>query len=209
MSGETVQPAARPMTAWERAAQFCYDAVVSGTNEWQRVDNTGCMQVALRIFLLAWAVVLPYAVITRSFGWFGTAMACVLVGVWLTLRERQQRAFEIPEMLVDVSPSDLAPNEPFVVRLRIAGDKSRTIRWWSAELMASKGDEPKTMVSAEFAIDPEAGAAPVSELQMLLAAPGASVIAENDASEWWVQVTVQTERGRMESGRVGVTLRSS
>jgi len=181
----------------------------AGTNEWQRVDNTGCMEVVLRVFLLSWAVVLPYAVITRSFGWFGSAMVCVMAGVWLTLRHRRQTAFEIPEMLVDVSPSELAPNEPFVVRLRIAGDKARTIRWWSAEMMADvAGDDPKTMVSAEFAIDPEADAAPVSELQMLLAAPSASIIAESGAREWWVQVTVETERGRMESGRVKVRLRA-
>ena len=66
----------------------------AGTNEWQRVDNTGCFPFVLRALLLSWAIVLPYAVITGSKGWFGWSSACVLAGVWLTLRQRAQRGFE-------------------------------------------------------------------------------------------------------------------
>ena len=181
----------------------------SGTKEWQRVDNTGCFPWVLRVLLLSWAVILPYAVITRSTGWFAWSSACVLAGVWLTLRHRTQPAFEIPEMTVDVSPSDLAPGEGFVVTLFVRGEKARTVRWWSAELMAAvTGDDPKTVVTAEFAVEPEAEMAPVSELQMVLIAPSASMLGEVSAREWWVQVTVETDRGRMESGRAPVALRA-
>ena len=178
----------------------------AGTNEWQRVDNTGCFPWVLRALLLSWAIVLPYAVITGSKVWFGWSSACVLAGVWLTLRLRAQRGFAIPEMTVDVSPSDLFPDEPFVVTLNVAGDKARSIRWWRAEMIAEVREDVKTIVNAEFAVDPEAEASPVAELQMILVVPSATVIRETDASAWWVQVTVETERGRMESGRVAVQM---
>lgn len=180
---------------------------MTGTNEWQRVDNTGCAAWVLRAFLLSWAVVIPYAVIMRSNGWFAFALACVLSGAWLTLRHRAQRAFEIPEMAVDVVPTELAPGQEFVVSLSVAGDKARTIRWWSSELVADVlDDDPKTMVTAEFAIDPAAENAPVSELRMLLTAPDEYVVRETEAQRWWIRVTVETERGRMESGKVKVRM---
>ncbi len=179
----------------------------AGTNKWQRVDNTGCFPWALRAFLLSWAIMLPYAVITGSKGWFGWSLMCVLTGVWWTLRERSQRSVVAPEMTVGVVPSVLYPDERCLVTLRIEGDKARTVRWWSAELMiAQTGDEPKVLVSAEFAIDPEAGSAPVSELQMVLVAPGAAALGDTAGNECFVQATVQTDRGRMESGRVPVEL---
>ena len=102
----------------------------AATNEWQRVDNTGCFPWVLRTMLLAWAIVLPYAVITGSRGWFTWSAACVLLGVWLTLRHRSQRAFEIPEMVVEVSPEYVATGEQLLVTLRVGGEKANTIRWW-------------------------------------------------------------------------------
>src|SRR5664279_4736939 len=180
----------------------------AATNEWQRVDNTGCFPWVLRAMLLAWAIVLPYAVVTASRGWFTWSAACVLLGVWLTLRRRSQRAFEIPEMVVEVSPEYVAAGEQLLVTLRVRGEKATTIRWWSAEIMAEvSGDDPKALVSAEFAVDPEAEIAPISELQMVLAVPSAAAIADSRSREWWVQVTVETDRGRMESGRVAVNVR--
>lgn len=178
------------------------------THEWLRVDNTGCGPWMLRVFLLAWAIMLPYAVMTGSKGWFGWSLGCVMLGVWLTLRHRGQRAFAIPEMTVEVAPNDLRPGEPFQVTLQVGGDEARTIRWWSAEMMAVVADDdPKPMVKAEFAIDPEAEAAPVSELQMVLEAPGTAALHDAEGEGWFVQVTVETDRGRMESGRVPVRIR--
>jgi hypothetical protein len=177
----------------------------AGSNEWERVDTTGCFPWVLRAMLLAWSVVLPYAVITGNKGWFVWSAACVLAGVWLTLRQRSQRAFEIPDMAVDVSPNDLHPGDQFLVTLKVGGEKARTIRWWSAEMMADvEGDDPRVMVNAEFAIDPEADMSPVSELQMVLEAPSLSAVRDANRSDWWVRVTVETDRGRMESGRVAV-----
>ena len=177
----------------------------AGTNEWQRVDNTGCLPWVLRVLLLAWSIVLPYAVVSGSKGWFAWSLACVLVGVWLTVRSRNQQAFEMPEMTVDLLPEILEAGQQFVVVLRVSGDKGRTIRWWRAEMMAAGDeDEPKSVVSAEFAVDPEAESSPVAELQMVLAVPSLNVLREYDAQEWFVRVTVETEHGRMESGRVPV-----
>jgi hypothetical protein len=175
----------------------------AGTNEWQRVDNTGCLPWVLRAMLLAWAVVLPYAVITGSLGWFAWSAACVLVGVWLTLRQRSQRAHAIPEMTVAVTPTELQASQQFLVSLKVDGEKASTVRWWSAELMAEvAGDDPKAIVSAEFAIDPGAEVEPVSELQMVLKTPSAAILRES--ADWWVRVTVETDRGRMVSGKVEV-----
>jgi hypothetical protein len=179
--------------------------MLAGTNQWQRVDNTGCVAWVLRAMLLAWAVVLPYAVITGSVGWFACSGACVLAGVWLTLRQRSQRALEIPEMIVDVTPDELHAGEQFLVALRVDGEKASTIRWWRAELVAEvEGDDPKTIVNAEFAIDPGAEVVPVSELQMVLEAPSAAIIRDANSADWWVRVTVETDRGRMVSGKVGL-----
>jgi len=177
--------------------------VNAGTNEWQRVDNTGCLPWMLRVFLLSWAIGLPYAVVTGSKGWFFWSLACVLTGAWLTVRARNQGAFEVPGMRVNVSPEILEPGERVVVTLRVAGDNGRTIRWWSAEVMASlSGDDPKSVVSAEFAVDPEAESSPVAELRMVLEMPNAATLREFGAEEWFVRVTVETDHGRMESGRV-------
>lgn len=179
----------------------------AATNEWQRVDNTGCFPWVLRALLLGWAVIIPYAVIFRSIGWLVWSSACVLAGLSLIVRERAKRGFEIPEMTVGVAPSDLHAGEEFLVTLNVVGDKARGIRWWRAEMVAAvPGDDPKTIVSAEFAVDPEAELSPVSELQMILVAPGASVVRDMEANAWWLQVTVETAHGRMESGRVAVRM---
>ncbi len=176
----------------------------AGTNEWQRIDNTGCLPWIFRAMLLSWAVVLPYAVITGSKEWFGWSLACVLAGVWLTLRGRANR-FVAPEMTVDVVPAELQAGEQFLVTLNIGGDKARTIRWWSAEMMVEvAGDDPKSLVTAEFAIDPEAETSPIAELQMVLTVPDATAMRAFNSQDLFVQVTVQTERGRMESGKVAV-----
>jgi len=91
------------------------------------------------------------------------------------------------------------------VSLHTSGAMSKSVRWWGAEMMAGvKGDDPRTVVGAEFAIEPDAEVAPVAELQMILTVPGDSELRSSGAREWWVQVTVETERGRMESGRVPV-----
>ena len=177
----------------------------ASTNEWQRVDNTGCLPWTFRALLLSWAIILPYAVITGSKGWFGWSLACVLAGVWLTLRDRTQRTLSTRGMTVDVVPDALRPGEQFLVMLKVEDDKARTIRWWKAEMMAAvPGDDPKTIVSAEFVIDPGAEGAPVAELEMILIAPNANAIGEMGTDDCFVQVTVETERGRMESGRVPV-----
>lgn len=69
--------------------------------------------------------------------------------------------------------------------------------------MASlSGDDPKSVVSAEFAVDPEAESSPVAELRMVLEMPNAATLREFGAEEWFVRVTVETDHGRMESGRV-------
>jgi hypothetical protein len=181
--------------------------VSTGTNQWQRVDNTGCLPWVMRVFLLAWSIGLPYAVVTGSTGWFAWCLACVLVGVWLTVRSRNQKAFEIPEMTVELLPEALEPGQQFAVMLRVTGDKGRSIRWWSAEMMAAvSGDDPKPVVSAEFAIDPEAESSPVAQLQMVLDVPNASALREFDAKEWFLRVTVETDHGRMESGKVPVRM---
>ena len=179
----------------------------AGTNHWQRIDNTGCFPWVLRAMLLAWAIILPYAIITASKGWFAWSAACVLLGVWLTLRQRSQRMFEIAEMGVEVSPEDVVAGEQLLVTLRVVGEKASTVRWWSAEIMADDSEnDAKVLASAEFAVDPEAESAPISELQMVLAVPSAAVIGDLRNREWWVQVTVETDRGRMESGRVSVNV---
>jgi hypothetical protein len=181
--------------------------VSASTNEWQRVDNQGCVPAALRISLLCWAIVLPYAVITGSKAWFAFSLACVLVGVWWTMRNRAQRAFAAAGMSITVVPPVLYPHESCLVTLLIEDDTAKNIRWWRAELLAEvPGDEPKVVVTAEFAIDPAAGSAPVAELQMVLTLPGESTMGDLDARGWFVQATVETERGRMASGRVGVNV---
>jgi hypothetical protein len=184
--------------------------VSASTNEWQRVDNQGCVPAVLRISLLCWAIVLPYAVITGNKGWFAFSLACVLTGVWWTLRNRAQGAFFTAGMGVSVVPPVLRPHESCLVTLRIEDDAAKSVRWWRAELLAEvPGDEPKVVVTAEFAIDPAAGNAPVAELQMVLTLPGESTIGDVEAQAWFVQATVETERGRMESGRVRVEITST
>ena len=80
--------------------------------------------------------------------------------------------------------------------LRIEDDTAKSVRWWRAELLAEvPGDEPKIVVTAEFAIDPAAGNAPVAELQMVLTLPGESTIGDVEAQAWFVQATVETEHG--------------
>ena len=130
--------------------------------------------------------------------------ACVLAGVWLTLRHRSQRAFEIPEMIVDVTPDELHAGEQFLVTLRVDGEKASTIRWWSAELMAevegrrSEDDRQRGVCDRSGR-----GSVPVSELQMVLETPSAATIRDANSADWWVRVTVETDRGRMErEGRV-------
>jgi hypothetical protein len=73
------------------------------------------------------------------------------------------------------------------------------VRWWKAELIA----DDATVTESEFAVDPEAESEPVAELEMVMAVPSV------EAREWWVVVTVETERGRMESGRVAVGVHPS
>ncbi|WP_148210226.1 hypothetical protein [Candidatus Korobacter versatilis] len=182
-----------------------YDRVVNGTNEWQRVDDVGCFWFVLRWLLLAWAVLIPYAAMVRSWGWFCVAGACFAAGLWMTWQQKRRRVVQIPEMRVELSSRELWAGEAFAVALQTSGEMAKSVRWWSAEMMASvKGDDPRTVVTAEFAVDPEAEAAPVSELQMILTVPGESELRSFAAREWWVQVTVETQRGRMESGRVPV-----
>lgn len=179
----------------------------AGTNTWQRVDNTGCFPWVLRVFLLAWSIGLPYAVVTGSKGWFAWSLACALGGVWLTVRSRNQGALVIPDMSVNLLPQTLAPGQQFIVTLQLSADKGRSIRWWRAEMMAGlTGDDPKPVVSAEFAVDPQNESAPVSELQMVLEAPAATVLRELKTEEWFVRVTVESDRGRLESGRVPIEL---
>lgn len=179
----------------------------ASTNEWQRVDNQGCVPTALRISLLCWAIVLPYAVITRSNAWFVFSLACVLIGVWWTIRNRAKRAFAIAGMSISVMPPVLRPHEGCLVTLRIEDETAKSIRWWKAELLAEvRDDEPKVVATAEFAVDPAAGDAPVAELQMVLTVPGESTIGDLDARGWFVQATVETGHGRMASGRVGIAV---
>jgi hypothetical protein len=180
----------------------------AGTSEWQRVDNTGCLPWVFRAFLLSWAIILPYAVVVRSFEWFAWSLLCVIAGVWLTLRHRAQRAWKNAEMNVEVEPSEVSYDLPVLVTLQVAGEKSRNLRWWRAEMMTSSSDgsetESKVVASGEFAIDPDASVAPVSELQMVLNVPPAPALhefAERDRN-WWIQVTAETASGRLESGRV-------
>lgn len=181
----------------------------AGTNEWQRVDNVGCFPTVLRVLLLAWIIVVPYAAMTGNRGWLLVSVFCVVCGMWMTWQQRRQRRLEIPEMTVDVAPSEVHPGEQVLVSLGLGGDKAYSVRWWSAELVGDVvGDDPKAVASGEFAVDPEAEAAPVAELQMVLTVPDAISLQQVRARKWFVQVMVETERGRMESGRVPLTVRA-
>ena len=173
------------------------------------MDDVGCFWWVLRWLLLGWAVVIPYAAMVKSFGWLVVGCFFVACGGWMTWQQRRRGWTSIAELGVEISSSELYPGEAFAVGLRTSGEMAHRVRWWGAELMAGvAGDDPKSVVSAEFVVDPEADEAPVSELQMLLTVPGESELRAVKAREWWVQVTVETQHGRMESGRVGVRVHS-
>jgi hypothetical protein len=166
--------------------------------EWQRVDNTGFVQTVLTVFLLGWVVMIPYALMTQSMGWLAWSSACVVLGIGLVVREqRRKRARLLPGVAVEVWPSDARPGDAIVVRLVLSGEVATRVRWWKAELFADEA----SVNESEFAVDPEAESEPVAELEMALAVPRVE-----DARAWWVVVTVETERGRMESGRVPISL---
>jgi hypothetical protein len=168
--------------------------------EWQRVDNTGFVQTVLTVFLLAWAAMIPYALMAGSTGWLAWSSACVLLGLGLVVREqRRKRARLLPGVAVEVWPESVRAGESIVVRLVLSGQAATRVRWWKAELIA----DDATVTESEFAVDPEAESEPVAELEMVMAVPSV------EAREWWVVVTVETERGRMESGRVAVGVHPS
>ncbi len=185
---------------------YIYHALVdAGTNQWQRVDDVGCFWFVLRWLLLCWAVLIPYAAMRASYGWLVVACGCFAGGLWMTWRQKRRKVLTIPEMRVELSSRDLYAGEAFAVGLQTSGAMAKSVRWWGAEMMAGvKGDDPRTVVGAEFFVEPEAEVAPVAELQMILAVPSASELKSYGAREWWVQVTVETAHGRMESGKVPV-----
>ena len=163
---------------------------------WQRVDNTGCVQMTVTVFLLAWGVMIPYALMVHSDGWLAWSSACVVAGIALVVREqRRKRARALPGVSVEVWPENVQAGESIVVRLVLSGEVATRVRWWKAELIA----DDETVSESEFAVDPEAEAEPVAELEMGMAMPRMDGV-----REWWVVVTVETERGRMESGKVFV-----
>ena len=175
--------------------------------EWRRVDNTGCVQVVLTLFLLGWAVMIPYALIYRNTGWLTWSVACVALGVLYARRQRKkQSTHSLPGVGVEVVPESVRAGETIAVRLMLSGEVAGRVRWWKAALRAKVVDEhdhesDEALSASEFVVDPSGEEDPVSELEMVLAVPRV-----NDAREWWVVVTVETERGRMESGRVGVSV---
>jgi hypothetical protein len=171
------------------------------TTEWQRVDNTGCVQTVVTGFLLAWVAMIPYALMFHRAGWLLWSSLCVLAGSGLLVRERKRkRARPLPGVSVEVWPESVRAGESIAVRLVLSGEVATRVRWWKAALLA-RVEEEETVSASEFAVDPEAEAEPVADLEMLLPVPRV-----DDAREWWVVVTVETERGRMESGKVAISV---
>lgn len=175
--------------------------------EWRRVDNTGCVQVVVTVFLLAWVVIIPYALIYRNMGWLIWSVLCVGAGAWYGRRERKkQLAHSLPGVAVEFLPEPVRAGEAVVVRLVLSGEVAGRVRWWKASLHAKvldeHDDERHDAVSAsEFVVDPSGEEEPVSELEMVLGVPRV-----DEARAWWVVVTVETERGRMESGKVPLSV---
>ncbi len=176
--------------------------------QWQRVDNTGALQRGLMIFFLSWAALVPYVLVNRDDGWLAWSAGCVVAGIAMLVRERRRRrAHRLPGVSVEVIPTQMRAGELMVVRLALSGEIARTVRWWKASVVGrvdEKFDEYAEVSHAEFAVDPPAEGEPVNEMELALAAPTASTIDGEPVEEWFVQVTVETKRGRMEMGRVAV-----
>jgi hypothetical protein len=123
----------------------------------------------------------------------------------MLLERRRMRVREIPGTVVELQPETVRPGEWIVVRLVVGEELQRTIRWWKASVVAMAADEEEMVVrESEFAVDPAAEGGPVTELEMTIGAPSEREIAEHGDGEWFVRVMVETERGRLVSGKVGV-----
>ena len=168
---------------------------MSGATEWRRVEGAGCVTWGVRVFLLGWVVAIPYFVVHWDAGWLTWSCACAVLGIGLLVRERRRmRVREIPGTVVEVRPE----GEWIVVRLVVGEELQRKIRWWKASLVAASEDEETVVSEAEFAVDPPAEGEPVTELEMTVGVP--SGIAEQ--AEWFVRVMVETDGGRLVSGKV-------
>ncbi len=185
------------------------------TNSWQRVEHGGLLQLAAVLFLLFWAALGLFFLFFWNAAWFGFSAACVTLAAAFLVRERVfRRPWKIDEMSVVVEPTDLRFRQEFIVSLRLSGDKAATVRWWRVELVGLVAEQEKKSVSPEvfaqleFVVDPAPGEDRVTELRMVMTAPKRKDVAGLNITPdgWFVRAIVESERGRMESGRVPVRM---
>jgi hypothetical protein len=185
------------------------------TNIWQRVEHGEFLQLAAVVFLLFWAALGLFFLFFWNAGWFGFSAACVTLAAVFLLRERiLQRRWNAEDMTVLVEPVELRFRQEFSVSLRLSGEKAATVRWWRVELVGlvtepgSKTLSPEVFAQLEFVVDPAPGEDRVTELRMVMTAPKRKDVADVNVTQdgWFVRTIVESDRGRMESGRVPVRL---
>lgn len=183
------------------------------TNAWQSVESGGCLSIAAMLLLLVWAPVAVYHAVFWDAERFAFAFGFAAIGLALLGRQRfRKRTVELRDMTVTVDPTDLRPSQDFVVSLKLSGATAHKIRWWRVELTAlvadagAKHPDQEVFAQQEFVVDPEASEGPVNELQMLMRAPSARELGRWIIRGWFVRATVESDHGRMESGRVEVRI---